>query len=159
MNGTPAVLVARGPVAPRQPQLPWPSHLHGSDLSWSIIFVIPYAALFAAFVIYPIGHGLWMGSDPALYSELLSDPRYIRAAINTVVFTGLAVNVQMILALLLSGVFMRRRRLEEARAEAAEVMRVNPKYTIKTQMHVSILKRSDDSEYLIDGLRKAGLPE
>ena len=111
MNGTPAVLVARGPVAPRQPQLPvWSSHLHGSDLSWSIIFVIPYAALFAAFVIYPIGYGLWMGSDPALYSELLSDPRYIRAAINTVVFIGLAVNVQMILALLLSSFFMRRRR-------------------------------------------------
>jgi len=111
MNGTPAVLVARGPIARRQPEAPvWRSHLHGSDLSWSIIFVSPYAALFAAFIIYPIGYGLWMGSHPPLYGELLSDPRYIRAAINTVIFIGLAVNVQMILALLLSGFFMRRRR-------------------------------------------------
>ena len=51
-----------------------------------------------------------MGSNPALYAELLSDPRYVRAAVNTVLFVGLAVNVQMILALLLSGFFMRRRR-------------------------------------------------
>jgi multiple sugar transport system permease protein len=63
-----------------------------------------------AFVIYPIAYALWMGSDPALYAELLSDPRYVRAAVNTVFFVGLAVNVQMILALLLSGFFMRRRR-------------------------------------------------
>jgi adenylate cyclase len=50
-------------------------------------------------------------------------------------------------------------RLEDARAEAAEVLRVNPKYTIGTQMRVAILKRSEDSNHLIDGLRKAGLPE
>jgi adenylate cyclase len=50
-------------------------------------------------------------------------------------------------------------RLEDARAEAAEVLRVNPKYTIGTQMRVAILKRSEDSDHLIDGLRKAGLPE
>lgn len=51
-----------------------------------------------------------MGSDPALYAELLSDPRYVRAAVNTMFFVGLAVNVQMVLALLLSGFFARRRR-------------------------------------------------
>ncbi|MGB6536162.1 MAG: sugar ABC transporter permease [Xanthobacteraceae bacterium] len=78
-------------------------------MRWSLVFVLPYAALFAAFVVYPIGYGLWMGSDPALYAELLSDPRYVRAAINTVLFVGLAVNVQMVLALLLSGFFARRR--------------------------------------------------
>jgi len=33
--------------------------------------------LFVAFVIYPIGYGLWMGSNPALYAELFSDPRYV----------------------------------------------------------------------------------
>jgi multiple sugar transport system permease protein len=82
--------------------------LHGSDLRWSIAFVAPYAALVAAFVIYPICYGLWMGSDPALYAELFSDPRYLRAALNTVLFVGLAVNLQMVLALLLSGFFARR---------------------------------------------------
>ena len=111
MNGTPGVLAVRGHLAPGRPQLPaWRGHLHGSDLTWSIVFIVPYAALFVAFVIYPIGYGLWMGSNPALYAELFSDPRYVRAAVNTVFFVGLAVNVQMVLALLLSGFFMRRRR-------------------------------------------------
>jgi len=50
-------------------------------------------------------------------------------------------------------------QLEDAHAEAAEVMRVNPKYTIGKQKQVSILKRAEDTEHLVDGLRKAGLPE
>jgi adenylate cyclase len=50
-------------------------------------------------------------------------------------------------------------RVEDARAEAAEALRVNPQYTIGTQKQVSILKRSEDSDHLVDGLRKAGLPE
>jgi multiple sugar transport system permease protein len=111
MSGSSGVLAVRGPVAPGQPRRPaWRGHLHGSDLSWSILFVIPYATLFVAFVIYPIAYALWMGSNPALYAELLSDPRYARASVNTVLFVGLAVNLQMILALFLSGFFMRRRR-------------------------------------------------
>jgi multiple sugar transport system permease protein len=103
-------LAARRPLAFRWPRLPnWRSRLHGSDLVWSVAFVAPYAVLFAAFAVYPIGYALWMGSDPALYSELLADPRYVRAAVNTVLFVGLAVNAQMALALLLSGFFARRR--------------------------------------------------
>jgi multiple sugar transport system permease protein len=93
------------PAAASSPRPP-PSHrrLHGSDLTWSVAFVVPYATLFAAFVIYPVGYGLWMGSDPSLYGELLADPRYVRAAVNTALF------VQMVLALLLSGFFARGRR-------------------------------------------------
>ncbi len=103
-------IAARQLLASRWPRLPrWRSRLHGSDLGWSIAFVVPYAALFAAFAIYPIGYALWMGSDPALYAALLADPRYVRAAVNTVLFVGLAVNVQMVLAFLLSGFFARRR--------------------------------------------------
>lgn len=98
----------------RRPRpLRWPprhSYLHGSDLAWAIAFVVPYAALFAAFAFYPIGYGLWMGSKPSLYAELLADPRYVAAAVNTVLFVGLAVNLQMAGALLLSGFFARRRR-------------------------------------------------
>ena len=111
MTGTSGVLTVKGPVAAgRRRMSAWRGHLHGSDLTWSILFIVPYAALFVAFVIYPIGYALWMGSDPALYAELLSDPRYLLAAVNTVLFVGLAVNLQMILALLLSSFFMRRRR-------------------------------------------------
>jgi len=102
---------ARQEGAPYQPRRPRRRpRLHGSDLVWSIAFVAPYAAVFAAFVVYPVGYALWMGSDPSLYAELFSDPRYITAAVNTVLFVGVAVNVQMFLALLLSGFFMRRRR-------------------------------------------------
>lgn len=106
MSGTQGVVAARGAVVFGWPPLPrWRGPLHGSDLRWSIAFVVPYAALFTAFAIYPIGYGLWMGSDPSLYVGLFSDPRYLRAAVNTVLFVGLAVNAQMVLALLLSGFF------------------------------------------------------
>jgi multiple sugar transport system permease protein len=110
MSVDPGVLAAQRPLAfhwPHPPRSRLP--LHGSDLGWSIAFIVPYAILFAAFALYPISYGLWMGSDPALYAELLRDPRYFRAAINTALFVGLAVNVQMALALLLSGFFVRRR--------------------------------------------------
>ena len=51
-------------------------------------------------------------------------------------------------------------RLDEARAEAAEVLRIDPKYTIDgTQMRLAHYKRPEDAEHLFDGLRKAGLPE
>jgi multiple sugar transport system permease protein len=84
-------------------------HLHGSDLSWAVAFVVPYAAVFLAFALYPIGYALWMGSQPSLYVELIDDPRYLQTAVNTLLFAGLGVNLQMFLALLLSGFFMRRR--------------------------------------------------
>src|SRR5262249_26665502 len=51
-------------------------------------------------------------------------------------------------------------RLDEAHAEAAEVLRIDPKFTIDgTQRRLSLLKRPEDAEHLFDGLRKAGLPE
>ena len=51
-------------------------------------------------------------------------------------------------------------RLDEARAEAAEVLRIEPKYTIDgTERRLFLYKRPEDAEHLFDGLRKAGLPE
>jgi adenylate cyclase len=51
-------------------------------------------------------------------------------------------------------------RLDEARAEAAEVLRIDPKYTIDdTQRRLALFKRPEDAEHLLDGVRKAGLPE
>ena len=49
-----------------------------------------------------------MGSDPALYDRLFSDPRYLTMAVNTLLFVAIGVNVQMFLAFLLSGFFMQR---------------------------------------------------
>lgn len=51
-------------------------------------------------------------------------------------------------------------RLDEARAEVAEVLRIDRNYTIDgTQRRVSPFKHTEDAEHLFDGLRKAGLPE
>jgi adenylate cyclase len=48
---------------------------------------------------------------------------------------------------------------DKARMEAAEVLRINPKYTIEgTQKRVCLFKLRQDAEHLETGLRKAGLP-
>jgi multiple sugar transport system permease protein len=91
---------------PRRP--PWRGWLRGSDTTWAIAFLVPYAAVFAAFVIYPVVFGLWMGSDPSLYGLLFSDPRYLTTAVNTLLFVAIGVNVKMFLAFLLSGFFLSR---------------------------------------------------
>lgn len=49
-------------------------------------------------------------------------------------------------------------QLDNARAEAAEVLRIDPRYTVNDSIIVLTLKRPDDVEHVTDGLRKAGLP-
>jgi len=109
MSSTQQVLAA-GPVALNRPRRPsWHRHLHGSEFAWAIAFVVPYAAVFFAFVVYPVAFGLWMASKPSLYGDLVANPLYARTVINTGLYVGFGVNVKMFLALLLSGFFMRRR--------------------------------------------------
>jgi adenylate cyclase len=50
-------------------------------------------------------------------------------------------------------------QLEEARAEAAEVLRINPAFTIESWRRIAVHKDPKDIEHRIDGMRKAGLPE
>jgi adenylate cyclase len=49
--------------------------------------------------------------------------------------------------------------VKNARAEAVEVLRIDPHYTITGSPPVTALKRHEDIEHISDGLRKAGLPE
>jgi adenylate cyclase len=50
--------------------------------------------------------------------------------------------------------------LEEARREAVEVLRIEPRWTIDgTARHLAVFKHPRDAEHWFDGLRKAGLPE
>ena len=50
--------------------------------------------------------------------------------------------------------------MEEARAEAAEILRIDPGYTITgTGRQIMRFKSPADDEHFFDGLRKAGLPE
>jgi len=77
---------------------------------WAVAFALPYAAVFLALVLYPVGYGLWMGSRPALYAGLFDSPVYPAAVLNTLIYVGVSVNLKMALAFLLSGFFLHRRR-------------------------------------------------
>jgi multiple sugar transport system permease protein len=110
MSGAQQALAAGPSVSAKGPwQPPGPRRLPGPDVRLAIAFVAPYAALFLAFAVYPIGYALWMGSTPSLYADLVRDPRYVRSLVNTLLFAGIGVNVKLFLALLLSGFFLRRR--------------------------------------------------
>jgi multiple sugar transport system permease protein len=110
MSVTNQVIATRlGFAGRRTARRAWLGGLHGADFLWAIAFALPYTALFLGFVIYPIAFGIWMGSDPALYQELFSDPRYLTAVVNTLLYVGIGVNMKMFLAFLLSGFFMRKR--------------------------------------------------
>ncbi len=85
----------------------WRGGLQGSEYTWAIAFVVPYVAVFLAFVIYPVLYGFWLGSEPSLYAELWDDPVYKMTIVNTLLYLAIGVNVKMFFALLLSGFFMR----------------------------------------------------
>jgi multiple sugar transport system permease protein len=110
MSSTQQVLAAGPRLSVKGPrQSPGHRRLRGADLAWAIAFVVPYAAVFCAFAVFPVGYALWMASKPSLYAELITDRLYLPTVVNTLLFVGLGVNVKMFLALLLSGFFMRRR--------------------------------------------------
>jgi hypothetical protein len=50
-------------------------------------------------------------------------------------------------------------RDEEARASAAEVLRINPKFTLELYAKRSLVKDRSVIDKAIDALRKAGLPD
>jgi multiple sugar transport system permease protein len=106
---TPQVLAAGSIAVSRPAPPPWRFRLPGPELAWAIAFVIPYAAVFLAFVVYPVAYGVSLADNPSLYVDLVSDPLYLRTVVNTVLFVVFGVNVTMFLALLVSGFFMRRR--------------------------------------------------
>lgn len=47
----------------------------------------------------------------------------------------------------------------KAAAEAAEVLRINPQFTINGTGATNVFRRRVDREHLVDGMKKAGLPE
>ena len=107
MTTASAIELGRQPVRRQTLWRYWRGGLQGSEFTWAVAFVVPYIAVFFAFVIYPAAYGLWMGSDPALYTEVFSDPIYLNTVVNTAIFLAFGVNVKLFLALLLSGFFMR----------------------------------------------------
>jgi multiple sugar transport system permease protein len=82
--------------------------LQGSEYTWALAFLVPYVAVFLAFVIYPIAYGFWMGSEPSLYPKVFSDPIYQMTVVNTLVFLIIDVNLEIFFAFILSGFFAGR---------------------------------------------------
>jgi len=76
---------------------------------WGRVMVVPYLLVFAIFVVYPVGYGLWLARHPESYVRLFDDPIFFRTAINTVVFLVVAINIKMMIAMLLSGFFVQSR--------------------------------------------------
>jgi len=76
---------------------------------WGLVLLGPYVLIFVAFVLYPVGYGLWLARSPQSYVDLVDDPIFARAVVNTLIFLIVGINVKMILALLLSGFFVQQR--------------------------------------------------
>ena len=50
-------------------------------------------------------------------------------------------------------------QIQEAMREAAEVLRINPGFTIESHKRLLAYRDPRDLEHRLDGMRKAGLPE
>jgi multiple sugar transport system permease protein len=77
---------------------------------WGIVLLTPYILVFLAFVLYPVCYGLWLARQPSSYVALVHDPIFARAAVNTLIFLVIGINLKMLIALLLSGFFIQERR-------------------------------------------------
>ena len=60
---------------------------------------------------------------------------------------------------LLAATYAQLGQLDKARDEAAEVLRIDPWFTIDQAVFAKMCKRPGDGEHFKDGLRKAGYPE
>jgi multiple sugar transport system permease protein len=76
----------------------------GSRNLQGLAFCLPLILLFLFFVVYPLYFEVTQALDPYTYEVLFSDPVYVQTIVNTLVYVGVAVNVKLFLALLLSGV-------------------------------------------------------
>src|SRR6266403_4071128 len=76
---------------------------------WGIVLLTPYLLVFLAFVVYPVGYGLWLARAPSNYVALYHDPIFARAAVNTLIFLVIGINIKMLIALFLSGFFVQQR--------------------------------------------------
>lgn len=89
---------AAGILAPRSRNLP------------GLLFSLPLILLFVFFVAYPLYFEVTQALEPYTYEVLFADPIYVQTVVNTLVYVGVAVNVKLFLALLLSGVLQSEAR-------------------------------------------------
>ena len=77
--------------------------------AWGLVLIAPYVLVFAVFVLYPVVYGLWLARHPASYTKLFDDPVFARTVVNTLAFLVIGINLKMLVALFLSGFFVRTR--------------------------------------------------
>ena len=98
------MVLDRGGVLAASRARPW-SHAELTGL----LMLLPYLIVFAVFVVYPVGYGLWVARHPDSYRRIAADPIFLRSVVNTVLFLLIAINVKMVVALGLSGFFVKAR--------------------------------------------------
>src|SRR6201981_2344984 len=76
---------------------------------WGIVLLAPYLLVFLAFVVYPVCYGLWLARQPRNDGALYNDPIFARAAVNTLIFLVIGINIKILIALFLSGFFVEQR--------------------------------------------------
>src|ERR1700745_2047718 len=74
-----------------------------------IALLAPHFLVLAALGVYPVVSGLWLARHPASYVALYHDPIFARAAVNTLIFLVVGINIKMPIALVLSGLFAQQR--------------------------------------------------
>jgi len=77
----------------------------GKKTFLGLAFCSPLILIFLFLVVTPMFYEIYLGMDKAIYEAIFSDPIFIQTLWNTVLFVGIAVNVKMFLALILSGLF------------------------------------------------------
>ena len=90
------------------PRGPLPTRLSAVQV-WGLVLLAPYILVFLAFVLYPVSYGLWLARHPASYVALADGPIFARAALNTLFFLVVGINVKMLVALFLSEFFIQSR--------------------------------------------------
>jgi multiple sugar transport system permease protein len=75
-----------------------------------IAFCAPLILIFLLLVIFPMFYEIYLGLDWSIYTSIFSDPIFIQTLWNTVIFVGLAVNIKMFLALILSSLLSTEHR-------------------------------------------------
>jgi multiple sugar transport system permease protein len=96
-SANPRGLIARSVTAAADVLSPRSRNLQG------LLFSLPLILLFLAFVVYPLYFEVTQALDRYTYEVLFSDPIYVQTVINTLIYVGIAVNLKLFLALLLSG--------------------------------------------------------
>src|SRR5256886_17624584 len=72
---------------------------------WGIVLLAPYVLVFLAFVVYPVGYGLWLPRHPPRPVELYHDPIFAGAAGNGMIFLEIGINIKILIAIFWYGSF------------------------------------------------------